>query len=112
MTGPFWIIRLAPFWKLNPATHESKSYPGNYADYLEQKMVERENQAQAWQDQQDEIAQLRSAAAHIRGLTSMKKGGKADGGDKFAKGFFGNRATEERGRTRQAYRSPHREASD
>ena len=56
-------------------------------------MVERENHAQAWQDQQDEIAQLRSAAAHIRGLTRMKKGGKADGGDKFAKGFFGNRAT-------------------
>jgi ATP-binding cassette subfamily F protein 3 len=79
--------------ELNPARHESKSYPGNYADYLEQKMVERENQAQAWQDQQDEIAQLRTAAAHIRGLARMKKGGKADGGDKFAKGFFGNRAT-------------------
>jgi len=79
--------------ELNPATHESKSYAGNYADYLEQKMVERENQAQAWQEQQDEIAQLRSAAAHIRGLTRMKKGGKADSGDKFAKGFFGNRAT-------------------
>lgn len=29
-----------------------------------------------------------------RGLTIMKKGGKADSGDKFAKGFFGNRATE------------------
>ena len=80
-------------FELDPATHTMKSYPGNYADYLEQKMVEREKQAQAWQDQQDEIAQLRSAAAHIRGLTKMKKGGKADGGDKFAKGFFGNRAT-------------------
>jgi ATP-binding cassette, subfamily F, member 3 len=79
--------------ELDPATHEMKSYPGNYADYLEQKMVEREKQSQAWQDQQDELAQLRSAAAHIRGLTKMKKGGKADGGDKFAKGFFGNRAT-------------------
>jgi ATP-binding cassette subfamily F protein 3 len=79
--------------ELDPSTHEIKSYPGNYADYLEQKMVEREKQSQAWQDQQDEIAQLRSAAAHIRGLTKMRKGGKADGGDKFAKGFFGNRAT-------------------
>ena len=79
--------------ELDPATHGIRSYPGNYADYLEQKMVEREKQAQAWQDQQDELAQLRSAAAHIRGLTKMKKGGKADGGDKFAKGFFGNRAT-------------------
>jgi ATP-binding cassette subfamily F protein 3 len=79
--------------ELDPSTHGLKSYPGNYGDYLEQKLTEREKQAQAWQDQQDEIAQLRSAAAHIRGLTKMKKGGKADGGDKFAKGFFGNRAT-------------------
>jgi ATP-binding cassette subfamily F protein 3 len=79
--------------ELGPTSHSVKSYPGNYADYLEQKLVEREKHAQAWQDQQDEIAQLRSAAMHIRGLTIMKKGGKADGGDKFAKGFFGNRAT-------------------
>jgi ATP-binding cassette subfamily F protein 3 len=79
--------------ELDPSTHGLKSYPGNYGDYLEQKLTEREKQAQAYQDQQDEIAQLRSAAAHIRGLTRMKKGGKADGGDKFAKGFFGNRAT-------------------
>ncbi|HET9912369.1 MAG TPA: ABC-F family ATP-binding cassette domain-containing protein [Anaerolineales bacterium] len=79
--------------ELDPNTHGIKSYPGNYADYLEQKLTEREKQAQAYQDQQDEIAQLHAAAAHIRGLTKMKKGGKADGGDKFAKGFFGNRAT-------------------
>jgi ATP-binding cassette, subfamily F, member 3 len=79
--------------ELDPATHGIKSYPGNYADYLEQKLTEREKQTQAYQDQQDELAQLRSAAMHIRGLTKMKKGGKADGGDKFAKGFFGNRAT-------------------
>jgi ATP-binding cassette, subfamily F, member 3 len=79
--------------ELDPITHGIKSYPGDYADYLEQKVTEREKQAQAYQDQQDEIAQLRAAAAHVRGLTKMKKGGKADGGDKFAKGFFGNRAT-------------------
>ncbi len=79
--------------ELDPSTHNIKSYVGNYGDYLEQKLTEREKQAQAFQDQQDEIAQLRSAAAHIRGLTVMKKGGKADGGDKFAKGFFGNRST-------------------
>jgi ATP-binding cassette subfamily F protein 3 len=79
--------------ELDPGTHRIKSYPGNYADYLEQKLVEREKQAQDYQDQQDEIAQLRAAAAHIRRLTKMKKGGKADGGDKFATGFFGNRAT-------------------
>ena len=79
--------------ELDPSTHGIKSYPGNYAEYLEQKLTEREKQAQAYQDQQDELGQLRSAAMHIRGLTKMKKGGKADGGDKFAKGFFGNRAT-------------------
>jgi ATP-binding cassette subfamily F protein 3 len=79
--------------ELDPATHQVRSYAGNYADYLEQKLTEREKLAQAYQDQQDELAQLRSAAMHIRGLTKMKKGGKADGGDKFAKGFFGNRAT-------------------
>ena len=79
--------------ELDPNTHGIRSFPGNYADYLEHKLVEREKQAQAYQDQQDELAQLRSAAMHIRGLTKMKKGGKADSGDKFAKGFFGNRAT-------------------
>jgi ATP-binding cassette subfamily F protein 3 len=79
--------------ELDPATHQLNSYAGNYADYLEQKLTEREKLAQAYQDQQDELAQLRSAAMHIRGLTKMKKGGKADGGDKFATGFFGNRAT-------------------
>src|SRR5689334_3951562 len=79
--------------ELDPSSQRLKSYAGNYADYLEQKLTEREKQAQAYQDQQDEIAQLHAAAAHIRGLTRMKKGGKADSGDKFAKGFFGNRAT-------------------
>jgi ATP-binding cassette subfamily F protein 3 len=79
--------------ELDPSTHRIKSYAGNYADYLEQKLTEREKQAQAYEDQQDEIAQLHAAAAQIRGLTKMKKGGKADSGDKFAKGFFGNRAT-------------------
>jgi ATP-binding cassette subfamily F protein 3 len=79
--------------ELDPATHHLKSYPGNYTDYAGQKLVELEIQQQAYVDQQDELAQLHSAAAHIRGLTRMKKGGKADSGDKFAKGFFGNRAT-------------------
>jgi ATP-binding cassette subfamily F protein 3 len=80
-------------FELDPASHTLKTYPGNYTDYVEQKLTEREHLAQAWQDQQEEVAQLRAAAAHLRGLTKMKKGGKADGGDKFATGFFGNRAT-------------------
>jgi ATP-binding cassette subfamily F protein 3 len=81
--------------ELDPSTHGMKSYAGNYGDYLEQKLTEREKQAQAYQDQQDEIAQLRSAAAHIRSLTKMRKGGKADPAntDGFSVGHFGNRAT-------------------
>jgi ATP-binding cassette subfamily F protein 3 len=79
--------------ELDPATQTIKSYPGNYSDYAEQKFVELEKQQQAYVDQQDKLAQLRSASAQIRGLTRMKKGGKSDSGDKFAKGFFGNRAT-------------------
>jgi len=79
--------------ELDSSTHRLKSYAGNYSEYLEQKLTEREKQAQAHQDQQDELAQLRSAATHIRSLTKMKKGGKADTNDKFAKAFFGNRAT-------------------
>ncbi|MEJ5222819.1 MAG: ABC-F family ATP-binding cassette domain-containing protein [Anaerolineales bacterium] len=79
--------------ELDPATHALRPYDGNYTAYLEQKLNEQEQQWQAYHDQQEQIAQLRAAAAHIRGLTKMKKGGKADGGDKFATGFFGNRAT-------------------
>jgi ATP-binding cassette subfamily F protein 3 len=86
--------------ELDPASHSLKSYAGNYTDYLGQKITEREHLAQAWQDQQEEIAQLRAAAAHLRGLTKMKKGGKADNGDKFAKGFFGNRASNTAGRAK------------
>jgi len=93
--------------ELDPATHVIKSYPGNYADYLEQKLTEREKQAQVYQDQQVELAQLRSATAHIRSLTKMRKGGKADPAntDGFSVGHFGNRATK-----RTAGRAKHIEA--
>ena len=93
--------------ELDLDTHKTKSYAGNYGDYLEQKLAEREKQAHAWQDQQDEIAQLRSAAAHIRSLTKMRKGGKADpkNTDGFSVGHFGNRATK-----RTAGRAKHVEA--
>jgi ATP-binding cassette subfamily F protein 3 len=93
--------------ELDPATHTTKSYAGNYSDYLEQKLTEREKQAQAYQDQQDEIAQLRSAVAHIRRLTKMRKDCKADPAntDGFSVGHFGNRATK-----RTAGRAKHIEA--
>ncbi|MRR13310.1 ABC-F family ATP-binding cassette domain-containing protein, partial [bacterium] len=38
-----------------------------------------------------EIQRLTSAARHLRGIATFRKGGKADSGDKFAKGFFANR---------------------
>ncbi len=79
--------------ELNPITHGIRMFAGNYSGYLHQVLMEQDKQLQEYQDQQDELAQLRRAAGHVRSLTVMKKGGKADGGDKFAKGFFGNRAT-------------------
>lgn len=79
--------------ELDPASHTLKQYAGNYSAYLEQKMSEQEKHAQQYADWQDEIASLKRAANHLRSLTRMKKGGKADSGDTFAKGFFGNRAT-------------------
>jgi ATP-binding cassette subfamily F protein 3 len=91
--------------ELDPKTHSVRAYAGNYSDYIEARLNELEKQQQEFQDQQDELAQLRRAAAHIRSLTKMKKGGKADTGDKFAKAYFGNRATK-----RTAGRAKHIEA--
>jgi ATP-binding cassette subfamily F protein 3 len=79
--------------EIDPVTCGLRSYAGNYTAYVEQKLDEHEHQLQAFSDQQAQLEQLRTAAQHLRGLTIMKKGGKADGGDKFAAGFFGNRAT-------------------
>ena len=79
--------------ELDSQTHCIRTYTGNYGEYVEQKLGEHQQQIQAYSDQQAQIAQLQAAAAHIRGLTKMKRGGKSDSGDKFAKGFFGNRAT-------------------
>ena len=81
--------------ELDPATQRIKAYPGNYTEYIEQKLTEQEHQAQAYSDQQAHVAQLRAAAAHIRGLTKQRKGGKTDpeNTDGFSIGFFGNRAT-------------------
>ncbi len=93
--------------ELDPLTHAINQYPGNYSSYVEQKLAEREHQALAYADQQAEIAELRSAAAHLRGLAKFKKGGKADTNDGFARGFFANRGKGTVGQ-RQAYRAAHR----
>ncbi len=78
-------------FELDAATHRLKAYAGNYSAYLEQKVAERDRQRQEYTDQQSEIARLRESAVHMRGLAKFRKGGKADTGDKFAKGFFANR---------------------
>ncbi len=79
--------------ELDPKTHTTRVFTGNYSTYLEAKVAERERQQQAYADQQEEIARLRSAAARVRGDAAFKRGGKGDSGDKFARGFFGNRST-------------------
>lgn len=80
--------------ELDEHTHTLKAYVGNYSAYLEQKENEHAKHWQQFQDQQDEISRLKQAAMHTRGLAQFRKGGKADSGDKFAKGFFANRGKE------------------
>lgn len=78
--------------ELDETTHHLSAYAGNYSAYLEQKVGEEQKSWQEYQAQQDEIARLKRAAGAVRQLTKMRKGGKADDGDKFATGFFGNRS--------------------
>jgi len=90
--------------ELDDVTHRVTEYAGNYSAYVEAKARAREKQFEAWQDQQGEIARLQSAARHMRGLAQFRKGGKADSGDKFAKGFFANRSLETVRRAKQIER--------
>jgi ATP-binding cassette subfamily F protein 3 len=77
---------------LDPKNHTLRDFAGNYSFYLETLSQEIEQQWQAYQDQQEEVARLQEAIRHLRGLAKFKKGGKADTNDKFAKGFFANRS--------------------
>jgi ATP-binding cassette subfamily F protein 3 len=79
--------------ELDASTHGLRAYEANYSGYLELRLAEQERQLQDYADWKEQISRLRRAAAHVRSLTVMKKGGKADRGDKFAKGFFAGRAT-------------------
>lgn len=78
--------------ELDAVSHTIKPYAGNYSAYIQQKENEQAHHRQQYQDQQLEIRRLKRAAGHTRGLAKMRKGGKADDGDKFAKGFFANRS--------------------
>lgn len=86
---------------LDPQTHTLREYAGNYSDYLEQSLAERDRQWQEYTDQQQEIIRLQNAARHLRGIAKFKRGGKGDSGDKFAKGFFANRTLGTIGRAKQ-----------
>ncbi len=90
--------------ELDSQTHRVTEYAGNYSAYVDAKARERAHQVAAWQDQQDEIGRLASAARHLRGIAKFRQGGKADSGDKFAKGFFANRSLETVRRAKQIER--------
>lgn len=77
--------------ELDAVTHKLNVYPGNYSQYLEVKEAERAQRWQEYSDQQEQIRELSIAAHHVRRLATFRKGGKADTGDKFARGFFANR---------------------
>ncbi|HPH97783.1 MAG TPA: ABC-F family ATP-binding cassette domain-containing protein [Anaerolineaceae bacterium] len=77
--------------EMDPQKNTLRCYEGNYSDYLEQKAAEHDRAWQDYTDQQEEIARLRRAAAHVMEAASFKRGGKGDSGDKFAAGFFANR---------------------
>ncbi|MEP7359447.1 MAG: ribosomal protection-like ABC-F family protein, partial [Anaerolineales bacterium] len=90
--------------ELDPHTRTTRSYAGNFTAYLEQKIAEAEQERQAYSDQQLEIARLHNSARQLRGVATFKRGGKADSGDKFAKGFFGNRSAGTVGRAKNLER--------
>jgi ATPase subunit of ABC transporter with duplicated ATPase domains len=98
--------------EVDPQTYSLQSYPGNYSDYLEQKLAERERQWVAYSDQEEEIARLKRAASVVRGKAKFKRGGKGDSGDKFAKGFFADRTLETMRRAKQLERRLERLLTD
>jgi ATP-binding cassette subfamily F protein 3 len=90
--------------ELDETEHTARKIPGNYSAYLETRQAERERQWQEYQDQNDEIARLRHAASHLRSIARFRKGGKADTGDGFARGFFADRGLETVGRAKHIER--------
>lgn len=79
-------------YEIDLNTHQLRQYTGNYTAYLDQKLAEREKQKQAYADQQEEIERLTVSMRQVMDKARFRKGGKADSGDKFAKGFFANRS--------------------
>jgi ATPase subunit of ABC transporter with duplicated ATPase domains len=85
-------------------THTLRDFAGSYRVHTETLAREIERQWQAYHDQQEEVFRLQNAARHLRGLAKMKRGGKGDSGDKFAKGFFSDQSARSVGRAKQIER--------
>jgi len=51
---------------LDPATHTVRDYTGNYSDYVEQKLAERERQWSQWRDQEYEIRRMKQDIARTK----------------------------------------------
>jgi ATPase subunit of ABC transporter with duplicated ATPase domains len=52
---------------LDGESHRLGAYPGNYSDYLEAKLAEREQQWSAWRDQQMEIRRMKQDITRTKG---------------------------------------------
>ncbi|HEY9077760.1 MAG TPA: ABC-F family ATP-binding cassette domain-containing protein [Anaerolineaceae bacterium] len=78
--------------EIDEFTHSIRKYEGGFSDYYTQKQAERERQWIEYTNQMEEIEKLKNSALHLRGIARFRKGGKADTGDKFARGFFANRS--------------------
>ena len=58
---------------LDPQTHTLREYAGNYTAYLEQSLLEREKQWQAYADQQTEIRRMQSDIARMKERASRSE---------------------------------------
>ncbi len=52
---------------LDPETHTTKSYTGNYSDFADARAREREQQFETWQDQQDYIHTVEADIQRVKG---------------------------------------------
>lgn len=52
--------------ELDPATHHARTFTGNYSDYLDQKLAEREKQWATWRDQETEIKRQKQDIARTK----------------------------------------------
>ena len=58
---------------LDPHTRTAQTYAGNYADYLEQYLLEREKQWEAYKDQLYEVRKMRQDIARIKDQAKRKE---------------------------------------